>query len=124
MVKLATLHNFDDIARKDLRAGDMVIVKRAGDVIPQVVGPVLERARAASSRSCRRPLPGVRHARGAAAGRGHGVLPERVVSRADLLGSGALRVAGRDGHPRSGRAHGAQLLEALSWSRIMRTCTR
>ena len=43
MVKLATLHNFEDIARKDLRAGDMVIVKRAGEVIPQVVGPVLER---------------------------------------------------------------------------------
>jgi DNA ligase (NAD+) len=42
MVKLATLHNFDDIARKDLRAGDMVVVKRAGEVIPQVVGPVLE----------------------------------------------------------------------------------
>jgi DNA ligase (NAD+) len=43
MVKLATLHNFEDIARKDLRAGDTVIVKRAGEVIPQVVGPVLER---------------------------------------------------------------------------------
>jgi DNA ligase (NAD+) len=42
VVKLATLHNFDDIARKDLRVGDMVIVKRAGEVIPQVVGPVLE----------------------------------------------------------------------------------
>ena len=43
MVKLATLHNFDDIARKDLRAGDWVLVKRAGEVIPQVVAPVLER---------------------------------------------------------------------------------
>jgi DNA ligase (NAD+) len=42
-VKLATLHNFEDIARKDLRAGDSVLVKRAGEVIPQVVGPVLER---------------------------------------------------------------------------------
>jgi DNA ligase (NAD+) len=41
-VKLATLHNFEDIARKDLRVGDMVIVKRAGEVIPQVVEPVLE----------------------------------------------------------------------------------
>ncbi len=42
-VKLATLHNFEDIARKDLRVGDVVIVKRAGEVIPQVVGPVRER---------------------------------------------------------------------------------
>lgn len=42
-VKLATLHNFEDIARKDLRAGDWVLVKRAGEVIPQVVAPVTER---------------------------------------------------------------------------------
>lgn len=41
-MKLATLHNFEDVARKDLRAGDTVLVKRAGEVIPQVVGPVLQ----------------------------------------------------------------------------------
>jgi DNA ligase (NAD+) len=41
-VKLATLHNEEDIRRKDIRQGDRVLVKRAGDVIPQVVGPVVE----------------------------------------------------------------------------------
>ena len=42
-IRLATLHNEDDIRRKDIREGDTVIVKRAGDVIPQVVGPVREK---------------------------------------------------------------------------------
>jgi DNA ligase (NAD+) len=40
-VGLATLHNQDEVARKDVRVGDTVIVRKAGDVIPEVVGPVL-----------------------------------------------------------------------------------
>ncbi|NDJ35978.1 MAG: NAD-dependent DNA ligase LigA [Chloroflexi bacterium] len=41
-VKRATLHNFDDIAAKDIRLGDTVVVKRSGDVIPYVIGPVTD----------------------------------------------------------------------------------
>lgn len=42
IVKQATLHNFDYIAEKDIRIGDRVLVKRAGDVIPYVIGPIKE----------------------------------------------------------------------------------
>lgn len=42
IVRQATLHNFDFIAEKDIRIGDRVLVKRAGDVIPYVIGPVAD----------------------------------------------------------------------------------
>ncbi len=51
-VRMATLHNFDLIRDKDLRVGDVVQVKRAGDVIPQVIGPVPDKRDAAQP-----PLP-------------------------------------------------------------------
>jgi DNA ligase (NAD+) len=41
-IRKATLHNFEDLQRKDIRIGDRVLVRRAGDVIPYVVGPVVE----------------------------------------------------------------------------------
>jgi len=42
-VSMATLHNADDIARKDIRERDWVLMEKAGDVIPRVVGPILSR---------------------------------------------------------------------------------
>ena len=42
-ISMATLHNADDLARKDIREGDWVVIEKAGDVIPRVVGPVLSR---------------------------------------------------------------------------------
>lgn len=49
-VEKATLHNEEDIHRKDIREGDTVVVRRAGEVIPQVVGPVLSRRKKGARR--------------------------------------------------------------------------
>lgn len=63
-ISTATLHNEDEVARKDVREGDTVIVRRAGDVIPEVVGPVLAKRKRGARRwrfpaacpSCGTPL--------------------------------------------------------------------
>ena len=53
-VSMATLHNEDQVAAKDVRVGDQVIVRRAGDVIPEVVGPVVS-ARTGKEKSWKMP---------------------------------------------------------------------
>ena len=78
-IKQATLHNEEDLARKDIRIGEEVIVLRAGDVIPQVLSPaphVAERDRPAPAAPPARQVPGVRHADGQARGFGVHALPE------------------------------------------------
>jgi len=49
-IRQATLHNFDYIAEKDIRVGDRVLLKRAGDVIPYVIGPIVEARRGGERR--------------------------------------------------------------------------
>jgi DNA ligase (NAD+) len=68
-VSNATLHNFDELSRKDVRVGDTVIIRRAGDVIPEVVQVV----------SARRP---------------QGAVPVAVPSKCPVCGSQVVRVEG------------------------------
>jgi DNA ligase (NAD+) len=86
-VSQATLHNEDDINRKDIREGDDVIVQRAGDVIPQVVGPVLPHRR--------------------------GTKPFRMPEKCPLCGAGIVKPEGEAMHRCPNRACPSRGLESL-----------
>ena len=101
----ATLHNEDEVRRKDIRIGDTVIVRRAGDVIPEVVSALLDR-RPDDAREfvmpTQCPVCGSKHR--AAARRGDCALYRRpVLSGAAQAGAVALRAAARARYRRAGR---------------------
>jgi DNA ligase (NAD+) len=87
-VSRATLHNEEDINRKDIREGDKVIVQRAGDVIPQVVGPVLPHAK--------------------------GTKPFRMPKKCPLCGTESVRPEGEAMHRCPNRACPSRGLETLN----------
>ena len=87
-VSRATLHNEEDINRKDIREGDKVIVQRAGDVIPQVVGPVLPHAK--------------------------GTKPFRMPKKCPLCGAEIVRPEGEAMHRCPNRACPSRGLETLN----------
>ena len=77
---MATLHNEQEVARKDIRDGDLVLIEKGGDIIPKVVEPVLASGRAgrAAVADADRPARSAAAAR-QARGRGRLALRERVV---------------------------------------------
>ena len=100
-VKLATLHNEEDLRRKDIREGDEVIVTRAGDVIPQVISPAphaVERPGPLAAARAAARCPSATRRRSSARASVFTQLPEPPVPGAPLAAAQALRVRGRDGH--------------------------
>jgi NAD-dependent DNA ligase len=124
-VSNATLHNIDEVWRKDVRVGDTVIVRRAGDVIPEVVGVVescARRAREPVQLPTQCPVCGsdVIRAEGEAVARCSGGL-SCAAQRKEA--SSALRLAPGHGHRRPRRQADRAAGRRGTWCTTRRTCT-
>ena len=118
-IKLATLHNEEDLARKDIRAGEEVIVLRAGDVIPQVLV-----AGAARRRAQRPPAAAAARRSAARCATRRPSSPRTRSSRAARTATAPGRrwqllkhFAGRDGHRRPRREAGRRCSWISGWVR-------
>ena len=98
-ISLATLHNAEDLARKDLREGDTVVIEKAGDVIPRVVAPILSlRPAGITPVGNADDLRGLRQRAAPRRGGGRVAVREFVVPGSAAPEPRALRLAKRDEH--------------------------
>ena len=116
-VARATLHNLDEVRRKDIRIGDWVVLQKAGDVIPEVVRPIVDR-RTGSEREFSMParLPGVRHARRPGRGRGPRLLPEHRAARPACRRSSATSSGAAGWTSRAPAGRSCRSSSSAAWS--------
>ena len=97
-ISMATLHNPDDILRKDIRPGELVIIEKAGDVIPRVVGPVNKSGAADAALDHADDLSALRQRTAEGRRRGGVALREQLMPVEATARPRAFRVARRDEH--------------------------